>query len=101
MTNYQNALEKLQTSIIQNKPEVAIDLLGRKTPSLPSRLNAYIQGYRIRLGKAVQADYPALEHYLGEEEFGRYVSAYVERTPSHSYTIDQYPLGFANYLAKQ
>ena len=98
MTAYNNALERLQTAIVANKPELAMGLLGRKTSSLPSRLNAYIQGYRIRLSKTMAADYPALNHYLGEEVFNQYVHSYVEQTPSHSYSIDPYPIGFAHYL---
>lgn len=99
--DYQVALAALQNAIIENQPSEAIDLLGRKTPSLTSRLEAYIQGYRIRLCSAVEADYPTLAHYLGEEKLRQYIADYVEETPSKSYTIDQYPPGFAAYLSMQ
>ena len=98
--DYQAAITKLHTAIIDNQPLEALDLLGKKTPSLPSRLEAYIQGYRIRLCKTVESDYPALMHYLGAEKCTQYITDYVEETPSKSYTIDQYPPGFAAYLAE-
>lgn len=98
MNTYQEALQRLQTAITDNQPQIAIDLLGRKTPSLPSRLHAYIHGYRIRLCKTLENDYPALRHYLGGELFDQHARNYVESTPSHAYSIDPYPIGFADYL---
>lgn len=98
MENYTTSIQKLQTAILENKPAEAIDLLGRKNPSLPARLGAYIQGYRIRLEKTVANDYPTLKHYLGDAAFEALVRDYVEATPSTNYTIDVYPIGFADYV---
>ena len=98
MADYETSLTSLQTAILNKTPETVIDLLGRKTPSLARRLDAYIDGYRIRLQKTVASDYPATKHYLGGDIFDALVSDYVEQAHSTSYTIDRYPWGFADYL---
>lgn len=98
--DFKTSMMDLQAAIIDNDPAKAIALLGRKTPSLENRLGAYIQGYRIRLCKVVENDYPTLKHYMGDDALYAHIKDYVEHTPSQSYTIDQYPIGFAAYIAQ-
>lgn len=97
--SYAIALEKFQQGILEAKPATALPLL-RNGPRCPADilLNIYIEGYRIRLGKAVQNDYPCLEHYLGHEVLQKLVADYIEVTPSCSYNLDYYPFGLWRYV---
>ncbi|MDE1901277.1 MAG: putative DNA-binding domain-containing protein [Alphaproteobacteria bacterium] len=74
--------------------------LVKAKPHLSSQeqLNIYIDGYLLRLCKAVQADYPCLAAYLGQKKMEELVEAYAEATPSRSYNLDFYPFGFWRYL---
>jgi hypothetical protein len=55
------------------------------------RLGIYHGMYLLRMQEALQADFPALEHFLGEDAFRELVRAYVEAFPSRSYSLN--PLG--------
>ncbi|MEZ5690646.1 MAG: DNA-binding domain-containing protein [Rickettsiales bacterium] len=58
----------------------------------------YSEGYRIRLIKAITADYPITLKLLGNEEFYRLAADYAKNTPSLNYNLDYYPLGFAEFI---
>lgn len=72
------------------------------------RIGVYREMYLIRLVEALETDYPGLQHFLGAEEFARVGGRYLDRHPSHSYTLnrlgDQLPEflgpGFAGELAR-
>ncbi|MGE3714800.1 MAG: putative DNA-binding domain-containing protein [Alphaproteobacteria bacterium] len=62
------------------------------------RFSIYTDGYRIRLQKAVEADYPCLRHYLGEKPLQTLVADFVEQTPSSYFNLDRYPLAFDSFV---
>jgi hypothetical protein len=45
--------------------------------------------YLLRMRDALRSDYPALEHFLGEGNFTRLVSEYVQAHPSRSHTLNR------------
>ena len=98
MNNYAQTLESLQEAMLYAKPERVMPGLENNRPSLDKRLNVYIEGYRTRLVQAVLSDYPTAINYLGYAEAEKLAKAYVECTPSISYTLDNYPLKFAEYV---
>ncbi|HHQ48627.1 MAG TPA: DUF2063 domain-containing protein [Acidobacteria bacterium] len=53
------------------------------------RVEIYHGMYLLRMVEALATDYPALQHYLGEEAFEELVEAYVARFPSRSYTLNR------------
>jgi hypothetical protein len=55
------------------------------------RLGIYHGMYLLRMQEALQADFLALEHFLGEDAFRELVRAYVQTFPSRSYSLN--PLG--------
>lgn len=69
-------------------------------PSLaaPERLQAYRYMYQARLGKTVEADYPALSYYLGKNALRAEIAAYILSTPSHHFNLDRYAIGFAAFF---
>jgi hypothetical protein len=103
MHTYQPNLADLQQAILS--PESASPttqaLLLRPHPRLSAaqQLAIYQAGYQLRLSHAVQSDYPATAHYLGQAPMQRCVAAYVQATPSPFYNLDFYSAGFAAWLA--
>jgi hypothetical protein len=64
-------------------------VLPSKTLSSFERLDIYRGMYLLRMEEALSSDYPALKHFLGDEEFLRMVARYVEVYPSRSYTLNR------------
>lgn len=64
-------------------------VLPSKTLSSFERLDIYREMYLLRMEEALSSDYPALKHYLGDDEFVRMVARYVEVYPSRSYTLNR------------
>jgi len=74
-------------------------VLPSQTLSSFERLNIYREMYLLRMEEALSSDYPALKHYLGEEEFMRLVARYVEVYPSRSYTLNRLGDHLPEFLA--
>jgi Putative DNA-binding domain len=53
------------------------------------RVEIYHGMYLLRMVEALESDYPAIRHFLGEEAFEELVRDYVERYPSRSYTLNR------------
>ncbi len=66
--------------------------------SAQKRFAIYTDGYRIRLQKAVEADYPCLKHYLGDKALGVLIADFVEQTPSSHFNLDRYPFAFDSFV---
>ncbi len=71
-------------------PERLTDLI-RPSHSLTAaeRVEIYHGMYLLRMVEALEADYPALRHLLGEETFAELVEDYVQAYPSRSYTLNR------------
>ena len=69
--------------------ELAAVILPSPTLSPEERLDIYHGQYPMRMRDALVTDYPALEHFLGEEGFARFVHDYVQVHPSRSFTLNR------------
>jgi len=65
-----------------------------------SRLFVYQQGYRLRLLECMQAEFPVLNLYLGEELFALFVLGYLQQRPSTHYSLYELGAYFADFLAR-
>jgi hypothetical protein len=66
------------------------DVLLPSTTLTPAERIAIYQGmFPLRMGEALSQDYPALQHYLGDEGFGELVKGYVQVFPSRTYTLNR------------
>jgi hypothetical protein len=52
------------------------------------RIGIYHGMYALRMAEALESDYPALAHFLGEARWSAVVRGYVEAHPSRSYTLN-------------
>jgi hypothetical protein len=79
--------ERAQSAI--SAEEARSVVLPSKTLSSLERLDIYRGMYLLRMEEALTTDYPALKHFLGDDEFMRMVARYVDVYPSRSYTFNR------------
>jgi hypothetical protein len=91
------ASERAQAEIPADQARTVV--LPSKTLSSFERLDIYREMYLQRMEEALSSDYPALKHYLGDEEFLRMVARYVEVYPSRSYTLNRLGDHLPEFLA--
>jgi len=73
-------------------------ILPSKTLTPVERVGVYQGMYLLRMIEAVEGDYPAVAHFLGDEEFGEVVTRYVAAHPSTSYTFNRLGEHFPEFL---
>jgi hypothetical protein len=64
-------------------------ILPSSTLTPAERLGIYQGMYPLRMNEALQGDYAALQHFLGDERFEQLVLAYVQVHPSRTYTLNR------------
>jgi hypothetical protein len=84
-----DALAAREAKAILPPGEIATVILPSKTLTPAERLEIYHGMYPLRMVEALESDYPALQHFLGDERFGALVRAYVTRHPSRTYTLNR------------
>lgn len=98
MRPFANALEQLHTAIT-TRTATTDWVQPHPRLSAAAQIAIYQEAYHLRLRAAVTSDYPALQHFLGEAAFTPLVANFVHTTPSQSYNLDFYSIGFADFVA--
>jgi hypothetical protein len=62
------------------------------------RVGVYQGMYLLRMVEALQADYPAVAHFLGDDAFAELVTRYVRAHPSTSYTLNRLGNRFPDFI---
>jgi len=78
--------------------EIERVILPSRTLTPVERVGVYQGMYLLRMVEALQNDYPALAHFLGEEGFSELVARYVQAHPSRSYTLNRLGDDFPEFL---
>jgi hypothetical protein len=73
-------------------------ILASKTLTPVERVGVYQGMYLLRMIEALEGDYPAVAHFLGDEEFADLVTRYVESHPSTSYTFNRLGRRFPEFI---
>jgi hypothetical protein len=63
-------------------------------------LGIYAAAYYLRLVDCLREFFPCLRFAMGDEVFGDFALAYLQKHPSQSYTLHQLADQFANFLAE-
>ncbi len=80
--------------------EVALNMvLPSDTLTSLERVGIYRGMYLARLEEALEGDYPAVKHFLGDEGFSDLVAGYVDEYPSRSYTLNRLGDHFPAFVA--
>ena len=69
-----------------------------KTLTAVERVGVYQGMYLLRMVEALEGDYPAVAHFLGDEEFADLVTRYVAAHPSSSYTFNRLGRQFPEFI---
>jgi hypothetical protein len=80
--------------------EVARVVRPSATLTAVERVGVYQGMYLLRMVEALQGDYPAVAHFLGDEEFAELVTRYCEAHPSTSYTLNRLGDRFPKFVAE-
>jgi hypothetical protein len=75
------------------------DAIGRRLGP-PARLAVYQNNYRTQLVNCLQASYPQVRGWLGEEVFLAAAVSHIDSRPPHDWTLDAYADGFPDALAE-
>lgn len=73
----------LQDFLLDKKVDASELTLETPNFSKQERLHIYHEAYRLRLIDALRNDYPALETYIGEDEFISLTAEFIAKYPSH------------------
>jgi len=71
-----------------------------KTLSAEARLGIYAGAYYARLLECLRSEFPALLEALGGALFDQFSFGYLQKYPSHSYTLGRLGAEFPRYLAE-
>jgi hypothetical protein len=69
-----------------------------RTLTSVERVGVYHGMYLLRMVEALEGDYPAVAHFLGQEGFADLVTRYVQAHPSVSYTFNRLGARFPEFL---
>ncbi|AIG03869.1 Uncharacterized protein conserved in bacteria [Pseudomonas fluorescens] len=86
LTDWQLAFERHLLADTGNSG-FASTLIGGPTLDVDTGLAIYHNAYRARLLEVMQGDFPAVWHWLGDDEFAGLVAAYVQRYPSAHFSL--------------
>lgn len=62
------------------------------------RVGIYHDMYEMRMGEALETDYPGLHHFLGPKRWARLVKGYLQAHPSTSYTLNVLGTHLADFV---
>jgi hypothetical protein len=80
--------------------EIERVILPSRTLTAIERVGVYQGMYLLRMIEALEGDYPAVAHFLGDEEFAELVTRYVATHPSESYTFNRLGARFPEFIRR-
>ena len=88
-------------ALIDLPPADIEQVIGRSSQQTSvERLEIYAGAYFARLLECLRAEYPIMAQAMGTELFDEFAVEYLERYPSHSYTLNDLGANFARFLAE-
>ncbi len=75
-------------------------ILPSKTLTSVERVGVYQGMYLLRMIEALEGDYPAVAHFLGDAEFAALVTRFVAAHPSTSYTFNRLGQRFPEFVRR-
>lgn len=73
-------------------------VIPSRTLSPAERVGVYQGMYILRMVEALQGDYPALSHFLGDHQFEHVVEDYAAAHPSSSYSFNHFGARFPEFV---
>ncbi|QAX82467.1 DUF2063 domain-containing protein [Pseudomonas sp. DTU12.3] len=73
-------------------------LIGGPTLDIDTGLAIYHNAYKARLLEVLHDDFPTILHWMGDEEFERFATAYIRENPSAHYSLRWLGRGFESFI---
>jgi hypothetical protein len=96
----EDAVASAPAAALLDPAEVARVVRPSATLTAVERVGVYQGMYLLRMVEALQNDYPAVAHFLGDDEFAELVTRYCEAHPSRSYTLNRLGDRFPEFIAR-
>ncbi|MHA3734197.1 HvfC/BufC family peptide modification chaperone [Pseudomonas sp. Eth.TT006] len=77
---------------------LSTSLIGGPTLDVDTGLAIYHNAYNARLIEVLRNDFPAILHWLGDEEFDALASSYLRQYPSQHYSLRWLAQDFAEFI---
>ena len=102
LNDWQLALEGYLLGV-DAQPNAALQasLVGSPSLSVAQGLAIYHHAYRARLLDVMREDFPAVDYWLGAEEFEALVQVYLHAHPSRHFSLRWLGERFADFIAQQ
>ena len=91
--------DALQDHILGGDADISAHLDAPRGIDADARLHVYHHAYRARLGDLLREAFDKTWSWLGDDAFGKLVTAYVETRTSCSFSLDDYGAGFPDFIA--
>jgi uncharacterized protein len=93
-------LESISRGAEAPRPAVGPDDVLKESAkrTAPFSLDIYARGYVVRLVQCLQAEFPALKAFVGDQAFGLFAHGYISEKPPTSPSLMDLGAGFADYL---
>lgn len=90
---------KFQNYLLHSSQDIFNHVVGTCKVPVEIRLGIYENAYRARLHEALITTYPALQSYLGDEQFEELCFAYIDTYPSEFRSIRWFGDKLANFMS--
>jgi len=92
------AVASEQAAALLDPKDVGRVVRPSATLTAVERVGVYQGMYLLRMVEALEADYTAVAHFLGDNAFAELVTRYVQAHPSRSYTLNRLGDEFPNFI---
>ncbi len=87
--------------LLHGEEDIATHIADAGGIDARARLAVYANGYRARLREALQGDFSALAHVLGETDFSALCESYIDTHPSPYFSLRDYGARLPAWLGEQ
>ena len=101
MSRLPDIQEAFQRFLLAGDDGIASHVVGTERVPVDVRLGIYAGGYRSRLAEALESTFPVLAILLGEGDFDRLASRYIDAHESTFFSIRYYGDAMAEFLASE
>ncbi len=99
MLNLSNIQKSFQNAVLSDEASAPDFFISTEKVSAETRLEIYSEAYRWRLVECLEANYPVLSRYLGDENFSALALGYVDEYPSEYRNVRWFGDRLAEFIA--
>lgn len=96
----QQLQQQFVDTISRRQPSSIVDYLdSAQRLSASERVSIYQNNYRMTMVNALATTYPVCVKLVGEDFFRMLTEKYIQQSPSHSFSLNDYGAGLAQFIA--